>query len=77
LAMNWHVQYIRDNVDQIDMHSTPEAAIEAACQLIDDGYDVFGIGAGPLSDSIDREQIARIYNIWARAKQPFGIRRRP
>jgi hypothetical protein len=74
--MNWHVQYIRDNVDQVDTHSTAEAAIEAACRLIDDACDVFGLGAGPLSDTIDREQIAGIYRLWARAKQPFGIRRR-
>jgi hypothetical protein len=74
--MSWHVQYIRDNVDQIEMHSTPEAAIEAACRLMDDGYEVFGIGAGPLSDMIDREQIARIYQLWAREKRTFGIRRR-
>jgi hypothetical protein len=51
--MNWRVQYIRDNVDQVDMHSTAEAAIEAACRLIEDGYDVFGLGAGALSDTID------------------------
>jgi hypothetical protein len=73
--MNWHVQYTRDNVDHVEMHSTAEAAIEAACRLIDDGCDVFGLGAGPLSDAIDREQIARIYDMWARAKQPFDIRR--
>jgi hypothetical protein len=73
--MTWHVQYIRHNVDQVDTHPTPEAAIEAACRLINDGYDVFGIGTGPLSDSIDRAHIARIFGMWARGKHPFGIRR--
>jgi hypothetical protein len=34
---------------------------------MDDGTDVFGIGSGSLSDSIDREQIARIYRLWIRA----------
>jgi hypothetical protein len=48
-------------------------AIRAACRLIDHGYDVYGIGTGPLTDSIGKEQIARIYAMWARAKFPFGI----
>jgi hypothetical protein len=49
---------------------TPEAAIEAACRLMDDGVDVFGIGEGDLTDSIDRTQITRIYEMWRRARPP-------
>jgi hypothetical protein len=71
--MTWHVQYRKDGTDQIGMHRTPELAIRAACLLIDDGYDVYGIGTGPLTDSIGKEQIARIYAMWARTKFPFGI----
>jgi hypothetical protein len=71
--MEWHVQFHRDAVDYVDWHPTPEAAIEAACRLIDGGHDVFGIGTGPLEHSIDREQIARIYVLWARPKRPFGM----
>jgi hypothetical protein len=51
---------------------SPERAIEAACRLIDDGCDVYGVGTGPLTDSIEKEQIARVYAMWARAKFPFG-----
>ena len=40
---------------------------------MDEGYDVYGIGTGPLTDSIDREQIARIYAMWVREKLPLGI----
>jgi len=76
-SMTWHVQYRKDEVDGIGWHPSPETAIEAACRLLDDGYDVYGIGTGPLTDSIDREQIACIYAIWVRAKQPVsGISRR-
>jgi hypothetical protein len=32
----------------------------------------FGIGTGPLTDTIAGNQIARIYAIWAREKSPFG-----
>ena len=71
--MPWHVQYRKDAIDHITRHPSPERAIEAACHLIDDGYDVYGVGTGPLSDSIEREQIARIYAMWVRAKHPFGI----
>ncbi len=42
------------------MHPTPEAAIEAACHLMDEGADVFGIGTGPLEDSIGHREISRI-----------------
>jgi hypothetical protein len=61
--MTWHVQYRRDAVDQIAWLPSPEEAIETACRLIDDGYDVYGIGTGPLTDSIARDEIARIYAI--------------
>jgi len=54
------------------MAPTPESAIEAACHLIDEGSDVFGIGTGPLTDTIAGNEIARIYAIWAREKSPFG-----
>ena len=69
--MPWHVQYRKDGSDRIARLPSPEAAVEAACNLIDDGCDVFGIGTGPLTDSIERDQIARIYASWARVKIPF------
>jgi hypothetical protein len=71
--MNWHVQYHRDStVAHLARFPSPERAIEAACHLLDEGWVVFGIGTGPLTDSIGKEQIARIYEIWVRAKCPFG-----
>jgi hypothetical protein len=74
--MNWHVQYIQGNDDQVETHCSPEAAIEAARRLIDDGCDVFGIGTGPLSEAIDRGLIDRIYEIWARTARSFRLRSR-
>ena len=71
--MMWHVQYRKDATSHVARHQSPEQAIEAACRLIDDGCDVYGIGTGPLTDSIDREQIARIYAMWAREKFPIQI----
>jgi hypothetical protein len=70
--MTWHVQYRIGTVDHIERHPSPERAIEAACCLIDDGFDVYGIGTGPLTDSIGKDQIARIYAMWVREKYPFG-----
>jgi hypothetical protein len=65
---NWHVQYRKNEVEHIGWFATPEEAIETACGLIDDGCNVFGIGSGSLDDSISKEQIARIYALWAKAK---------
>jgi len=70
--MTWHIQFSRDSMDEVAIYLTPEAAIEAACRLIDSGGDVWGIGEGVLADDVDREQIARIYDLWARAEYPFG-----
>ena len=70
----WHVQYRNDAAEHVVRYPSPETAIEAACLLIDDGCDVYGIGTGPLTDSIGKDEIARIYAMWARAKQPFGIK---
>jgi hypothetical protein len=70
--MTWHVQYRKSGSDRIARAPTREAAIETACHLIDEGSDVFGIGTGPLTDTIAGDEIARIYAIWAREKTPFG-----
>jgi hypothetical protein len=67
--VTWHIQYLGDGADLVVRYPSPEQAIEAACGLIDDGCDVYGIGTGPLTDSIERKQIARIYALWLRAKQ--------
>ena len=72
--MTWHVQFRAGGPDQITRHPTPEAAIEAACLMIDGGVEVFGIGTGPLTDSIDKTEIAKIYALWARvAPRPAGL----
>jgi hypothetical protein len=47
---------------------TPEQAIETGCRLLDDGCDVYAIGMGPLTDSIERDQIDRIYEMWVRVR---------
>ena len=72
--MTWHVQYSQDTVGHVGRFPTPEQAIEAACCLIDDGCNVYGIGTGPPTDSIARDDIARIYAMWLRAKCPFGFK---
>jgi|HubBroStandDraft_1064217.scaffolds.fasta_scaffold00015_22 hypothetical protein len=66
--MFWHVQFRKDAVDHIVRHPNPEAAIEAACRLIDGGHDVYAIGTGPLSDSVGKTEIAKIYALWERAR---------
>jgi hypothetical protein len=68
LARDWHVQYKKNEAEHVEWFATPEEAIEAACGLIDEGCDVFGIGAGSLDDSIAKDQIARIYGLWAKTK---------
>ena len=66
--MTRYVQYRKDTVDHIVRLPNPEEAIEAACRLIDEGFEVFGIGSGPLTDSIEKMQIVRIYAMWAKDK---------
>ncbi len=72
--MNWHVQYRKGMADHVARFATPERAIEAACRLIAGGTQVFGIGTGPLEDSIATDRIARIYAIWAAERTTFGRR---
>jgi hypothetical protein len=54
--------------EHIGWFATPEEAIETACGLSDDCCDVYGIGSGSLDDTIARDQIVRIYDLWARVK---------
>jgi hypothetical protein len=70
--LEWHVQFQKSGTDYISWFATPEQAIEAACTFIDRGDDVYGIGTGSLDDSIKKDQIARIYAMWVKAKKPFA-----
>jgi hypothetical protein len=70
----WHVQYITaGGAALILRYRTPEAAIEAACRMLDAGCDVFGIGTGSLDDTINRPEIKRIYEMWTLAR-PYDRR---
>jgi hypothetical protein len=66
--MKWHVHYRQGTTDHVVWHPSPEGAIDAACRLIDEGLDVFGIGTGDLADSIEKITIDRIYALWVGAK---------
>ncbi len=70
--MMWFVQYNKSGTDHLVRMRTPEQAIKTACELLDDHCDVFGIGTGPLTNSIGKDQIALIYNMWLRAR-PQGF----
>jgi hypothetical protein len=72
-AMTWFVQFRFDGSNHTNRHPTPEEAIEAACRLIKGGCDVYGLGTGPVTASLDKDQIARIYELWARPERPFGL----
>jgi hypothetical protein len=61
--MPWLIQYRDATTDRLARYPSPEEAIEAACGLLDNGYDVYRIGMGSLEDSIEKDQIARIYAI--------------
>jgi hypothetical protein len=73
--MEWHVQFSRRGETRVEIHPTPEAATEAACLLMDQGCDVYGIGTDTLTDTIGPDRIAAIYESWRRGKHPFGPRR--
>jgi hypothetical protein len=63
LNMTWDIRYNRAGSDHLEAHPTAESAIEAACNLIDQGCDVYGIWTGQLTEAVDREQIIRIYSL--------------
>jgi hypothetical protein len=71
--MIWHVQYRDDAIEYVMSHPNPERAIEAACLLIEHGYEVHGIATEPSTATVGRDEIARIYAVWVRAQAPFGI----
>jgi hypothetical protein len=70
--MEWHVQFRNGDSDRIARYATPEAALEAACRLIDGGAEVYGIGTGPLGDSIGAQEIAKVYAMWAAFRPRAG-----
>ena len=74
--MTWHVQYLSGTVPRVARFASPELAIEGACGFIDAGDDVYGIGTGPLKDSIGKEQIAKIYALWSNAATILAAKRR-
>jgi hypothetical protein len=69
--MIWHVQYRDNAIDYIASYPSAEQAIGGACLLVDHGCDVYGIGTEASPDTMGRDEIDRIYVIWARAKASF------
>jgi hypothetical protein len=63
----WHVRCGPGHEPIVGLQ-TQEQAIEAACWLMDGGFDVVGVGTGPTDDEVDRERMARVYAIWVRAR---------
>ena len=70
--MLWRVRYEEESGKSALAFPSPEHAIEAACSLIDRGHQVLSIGIADTDDTISEIEIARIYAIWERAKEPFG-----
>jgi hypothetical protein len=70
--MEWTVQYKQAGVDRTVDAVNPDDAVRTACQLMDDGYEVCGIGTGALTHMIGKEEIARLYALWVRAKPPYS-----
>ena len=60
----WHVSYRSGATDNILLCLCRNDAIDAACRLIDHGCDVYAIGTGPLTDSMSRVEIDRMYIVW-------------
>ena len=70
--MDWHVRYREDATERLERFPSPERAIEEAFHLLDLGHDVFDIGTGSLDDTIPKDTISRIYEIWVKSEWPFG-----
>lgn len=70
--MQWIVHYKQSRTDRTVRAVTPEDAIRTACQLLDDGYEVCGIGVGSSTPVIERDEIARLHDGWVRAKPPYS-----
>jgi hypothetical protein len=66
--MTWHVRFRFDGTNNIARYPTELAAIEAACRLIDDGCRVFGIGPRSRGDTLDKDQIACVHELWTKSK---------
>ena len=67
-SMTWHVRFRFDGTNNIARYPTELAAIEAACRLIDDGCRVFGIGPRSRGDTLDKDQIACVHELWTKSK---------
>jgi hypothetical protein len=67
-STTWHVRFRFDGTDNVARYPTELAAIEAACRLIDDGCRVFGIGPRLRDDTLNKDQIACVHELWAKAK---------
>jgi hypothetical protein len=66
-----HIQFRRNGTDHVNWFASPVQAIDAACAFIDEGNDVYGIGIGSLDGAIEKDQIAKIYEIWMKTNEPL------
>ncbi len=67
-AIAWDVLFLDGKEERLSRYENHALAIDAACELVDKGYEVHGIGRGPLAYPIGKHAITRIYAIWARER---------
>jgi len=66
-SATWHVKCGPGHESHAGFE-TQEAAVEAACRLMDSGYAIVGVGRGPGDGGLDREQLAVAYATWVRVR---------
>jgi len=67
-AIAWDVLFLDGKEERLARYENHALAIDAACELINKGYEVHGISRGPLAYPIGKQTITHIYAIWAREK---------
>jgi hypothetical protein len=70
--MIWQVRLRVGTVDRLVACPSPDRAIEAACNPIAYGYEVYGIETEPPAHSIGRDIITRVFEIWMKEKSAFN-----
>jgi len=63
-ATTWHVQYRDEDGRHLRRYLTPEGAVQAACEMMDEGIKVDAIGVGHPDNAIGPAKVADIYKIW-------------
>ena len=64
----WHLLYSKGRMNGIGLFPSAISAIETACRMLDDGYEIRSIGRGHPTGTPNRARLIELHAFWVQGR---------